>query len=443
MVGDLTTQTPYHQLGDRFRSVALAVMDRVAARPNGVPILGSRARLLYGTAGPRGHQRWLWDASIAGLQEREAVVTDGAYTVGRKAKMYRLTQTWAARPRQRAEVEAPRRGGTAASLQEPPASVVPTSLDATTAALDGVKACPRQVPDWIAKHVGSATFDLTAATRHVLLDAELCQHDIDRIVPVSAALGASDFNRIADAVAELRGGPAARAATEHLVPVWRWRIDGVGWCARDPSGWRLHTPISNLPALLRPYLGFGGGSAGPLVEIDATNSQAVFLSHLADRELNTAESHEFAAICAEGRFYEETFRAVYGRDLTPGLERDMWKEQVMKCWLFATYGCQIESMEGVAIGKRWPQIHEWIAKRKWSHGTAYLPCEMQRLEANLWIDSLVPMLELRQIPAFTIHDCVMVAPADEAEVLGMIRALYNAAGMKADFNVKRLTRAED
>ena len=391
----------------RVGDAAIDLLDRIVDRPTGIPILRSSANERYGRFGKRGGQSYVWDKVRDELEAQRIIAQTSGYVVKLRAKKYALELSWRNRPRLRVE--------------NPIGPRYPRESN-----------CPIPTPIWLEDHIAGAQIDTIAATRFLL-------HEVGADTTTAQALAEhGDFNEIGRAVRAHAGLVAAHAVTDRLVPMYRWQRDGHTWTTRDPNGWRVHTPISNLPAELRPFLRFGA-VAEPLAEIDATNSQAVFLAAVAHRELACTETEEFADICGRGQFYEETYRVVYG--VYPTREqRSGWKERIFETWLYANLGCQVGSPIGRSIGARFPTIHKWMGDIKRANGTAHLPCAMQRAEAHLWIDTLVPRLEMHGIPAFTVHDCIIVPESASRVSLGLIEALYDEHGMRARFGVKVLAR---
>lgn len=386
----------------RLNACAVDIVNRIGSE-QGATIDRGWACSYYGQIGERGKQQWVWYTVRESLIDRGVMEAGRSYIPGARAKRYKLTAEWAAKPKKR----------------------YPAPADETREQREGA----RPVPSWAAACLHAARFDLAAACSTLMLAAGV---EGDKARELSAAL---DFNAIGEEIERAAGTAHAAQATDRMATLWRWRVDGNAWAFRDPSGHRLHTPITNLHRPLRAHLDFGALASSPaLVEIDARNSQVVFLAAIAVRELGTADARAFAAVCYSGRFYEESFAAVYGREPSAA-ERDAWKAKVMGAWLYAEAHVQKNSKEGQAIGALWPNVHTWILERKRAGGVAALPCDMQRTEAGLWIDRLVPALEAARVPVFTIHDCAIV-PADATDTaLTIVRGLYSADGMEAQFSV--------
>ena len=402
----------------------------VGTRAAGVPILSEKAQARYGRPGKRGPRVPLYNTVRDTLIGTGVIETDGSYKKHTRAKQYRLTAPWQGRRRVRAP----------AIFRD-----------------DGErKEGARPVPAWLEYNVKSAAYDIGAAHLYLLADVGVDPARALELVDACAfpAGDSAGFNAIGEEIervtraryaalpeGDLREGVIKGLMTvvnERLMSLWRWRVDHESWAYRDPSGYRLHTPITNMAHELRPFLGFGVLSdETELWEIDAKNSQPLLLATLAARELKTHDANDLAAICARGEFWEETYCAVHGRLPTPA-ERERWKPHLMATWLYGPVDA-MNGKEGKALKKNWPSVHDWIRARKMLSGVDALPCDMQAEESKLWIDTLGPELERLHIPVFTVHDAAIVPASKVDATLAAVRAIYAAAGIDVKLSAERLT----
>lgn len=503
------TQNLFDDLPASVQAKALEILALITAKPGvqcnthgtGGAFEGAQKR--YGRTGKRGEQQWVWYVVIDRLKSLGVVEVIEPAICGVQSKSYALTLEYVARP----------------LVRVPDDSALKPVPQRETA---------KPIPRWAAACLAAATFDMAGAVRCRLSSLGIPE---ETATPLSASL---DFNAIRDTIrahaeslvpaderddivtikrgkrsvkltrAKHAGNAAAARFTSEFKPLWRWRVDAMdiddedtdarAW--RDWSGFRLHSPITQIDSDLRPFLGFGGldPADSGLVQIDAVNAQAVFLAALIVAEQpDSDDARRFLDTCGRGRFYEETFAALYGREpsrstepdkrvkyrkprKTPdpetgrmysirwGSERDAWKRRMMGAWLYAHAATQQVTAEGIAIGGLpydadpededddggevvsglWPDVHAYMLRRKlsWKRdedgvlrpgGARELPIAMQRAESALWIDAIVPALERAGVPVWTIHDSAIV-PADRAdEALAVIEAAYSDAGYIARF----------
>lgn len=395
---------------------AQAIIDRAGRRRSGTAILSAKAQLDYGRPGKRGEsRRYAYDIMREQLLAAGIVETDHSFKIKKRAKVYRLTNSWADRRRIRSQAYF-------------------TNSDERS---DGAK----PVPPWLRYCVDSVSYDMEAAHHYLLAEARVDSALARKLVDSCGFDGpdggcSAGYNAITAEIDRL--APELNGIVgEHMMSLWRWRIDRVSWAYRDPSQGRLHTPISNMAHELRPFLNFGNLSDEPLWQIDATNSQPLILATIAARALNTHDANDLLRICIEGQFYEETYLAVFGRYPSTD-ERKAWKPEIMKLWLYGP----VKAMNDKKCQKlraNWPTVHDWISDRKKADGESALPNEMGELESSMWIDSLTRELNPLHVPVLTIHDSAVVPASRVAETRAAVERVYAAAGISAKLKVEKLS----
>jgi hypothetical protein len=305
-------------------------------------------------------------------------------------------------------------------------------------------------PTWYVHCLNTLMYDMEGAVCYLLAraGAETSLRSYSALVsaiktgtPPTSAVAAAALERRAD---EKRTD--AQVVTDsvlgQLSHIWRWRFDRwsarhAGPAFRDCRGHRLHSGVTSLASELRRFMSFDGE---PMWSIDAANSQMVLLAGAASHDNpHAADLRDFAAVCAAGRFYEESFRVVHAvdRDPTPA-ERQRWKAGSMGSFLYATWGVQTNSRAANRIAERWPTLHTWmLSQKEW--GNSGLPCRMQAREATIWVDRLAPELEARGIRGVTAHDSLFFPASARSEVEAIVRELYRSAGLEATFVIKPLS----
>jgi hypothetical protein len=385
---------------------AQAIVDWVGRRHSGMPINSALARERYGRPGKFGEKRRpAYDVAREKLLADGVTATDNSFKIGVRSKVYRLTKTWANRRRLRGEAyfkDANERG-------------------------DGA----RQVPPWSRYCVDSLSYDMESAHLYILAEAGVDPDKARELVDAcefDRGGNSAGFNAITAEVD--RVNPDLNGIVgEHMTNLWRWRCDRSTWARRDNTQNRLHTPITNMAHELRPFLGFGHlSSETELWQIDAKNSQPLLLAALClEDNPDSHDAKDLADICSRGEFYEETYLAVHGRYPSKS-ERKAWKPEIMKLWLYGPVGAMNDKkLKGLRVS--WPTVHAWIKERKEKFGESSLPNEMGYLESRLWIDNLTPILEKLHIPAFTVHDSVIVPKSHVGTVRAEVLRVYEDEGL--------------
>lgn len=421
----------------RLNAAAQVVLSKVAIRGRERVAIGAQwGRATFSKITRNGAREWVWDAVRSGLLEKGVLVEHAHYVPGFKSKAYSLSPEYMYVPTR--VIESPHITWKAPSA--------PASGHAATSPALPTKLAPAvNVHPWASESLQRVALDVPRLVRDMLLARGVPTKLADELsqgtgtaseATTEKRFATADFNTICDAIAAHAGPMADWEDSRDLTPVWQCWVDGNTWLYRDPAGQRLHTPITNMARKHRKYLYAVSEPAGTrYVEIDAVNSQVLFVAALVAKEMSAADivagdAADFAYTARMGLFYERSFTAVYGR--TPTIaERDAWKATVMSTWLYATPQVQANSKEGAAIGALWPSVHTWLLARKRRDGVAAVPCEMQRLEASIWIDQLIPLLAAREIVAWTIHDCVIVPEHAEETVRELIWQAYEAAQVPA------------
>ena len=191
------------------------------------------------------------------------------------------------------------------------------------------------------------------------------------------------------------------------------RIHNKDWFFTvDKTAGRVHNNVTNLAKIFRPFLSF---QSKRLMEIDISNSQPLLLNVLISRYLlrnfsayncgtnppyvpQNSDLRLYKEITEQGRFYEYMMN-----ELGIDEDRDSFKVR-MFTKLF--YGKVFESEERTAFRKIFPEVSEIIDYYK-KINYRDLAIELQRAEAEIIIDSIVPRLATEKIFALTIHDSIL------------------------------------
>lgn len=216
-----------------------------------------------------------------------------------------------------------------------------------------------------------------------------------------------------------------QAALSAIMAGWVGPKRGQGevWFKRDETAGRLHHPVANLPAYLRPALRLAG--SGRLVGLDLKCSQPTIAAAWMKKDglALTDDGSDWLALVAQRDIYAETYEAATGRAPTKA-ERDAWKRTLFAEWWYARLQVMRQGEVGQALAARWPTVHAWILERKGAEegGYASFPVELQAREAAIFIDDLALRLQRAGVLALTIHDSLIVREEDAARAELEMRA---------------------
>jgi len=176
------------------------------------------------------------------------------------------------------------------------------------------------------------------------------------------------------------------------------------------SAGRLHYPVSNLKRELRKFLLLDGEQT---CEIDATASQPTLHASLYGGDC--AERQRYCAFVTSKRFYETV--AEWGGFVGP---REDCKDLVFKKLFYGS----IFPEEKPAIWHRFclefPILAGLMEKVK-RGGNSALPHRMQKLEADIVINTACRALKKARIPVLTVHDSLIVPISKKQEAQEIYR----------------------
>lgn len=219
------------------------------------------------------------------------------------------------------------------------------------------------------------------ATLHPGLDAVLSRHDFP--------------------------SPLSRIASLHNIDVVReHRLEVVV----DEKTGRMYYPIANLPKIARRHLLLEGE---PTVEVDIAACQPTLLAMLYPDRRN-GEFNRYLELVQSERFYE-TIAEWAGLGWTRGEAKEAFFSQI--AYSYAAVWTKLPLYPHFAA--RFPELMQHIARLKCRH-KAYLPLEMQSLEADIMIRGVCAECADRKIPVLPVHDSIICAREQAAAVKELV-----------------------
>ena len=182
------------------------------------------------------------------------------------------------------------------------------------------------------------------------------------------------------------------------------------WYRFDRYG-RFHSNLTTLRSGIRNNYLFIDNE--PTVEIDITNSQPIFLTHLMSDYLDEIDIEEytfFKDLVVGGKFYE------YVSNNTDISDRNDIKKLIYTVFFGTNH---LGNKENKLFHKLFPSIFTFIRKYKKDNGDyKTLAYELQKSESNLLFNFIIRdiMDEFPGLPFFTVHDSITVKYSDYTKV---------------------------
>ncbi len=196
----------------------------------------------------------------------------------------------------------------------------------------------------------------------------------------------------------------------------------------DDKGGRLYSPITNLKREARKALVYRNGEEAPvsLVNLDIKTCQpwilgVTILNDYQEQGMTPPpDLLEYLDLVEGADLYNAIVEST-GQCASPE-SRDKVKKKVMQDIYRSRYINKKSSVVSVAplteagtfIEYRFPSVWQWIQFNKGDGRKSKVPIMMQRLEADFFIENVLPELKEKGIWCLTIHDSVIVR-ADYAE----------------------------
>lgn len=168
----------------------------------------------------------------------------------------------------------------------------------------------------------------------------------------------------------------------------------------DGAGARIFYPVTSLPEEIRVFLTLDGA---PTVELDAAASQANLLASLYNREATGAEFEEqrrFLRLLRTG-LYEEV-----ARWLAPDCTRKTGKKAFFRHIAFGSAFVEEPHPLARRFALEFPLLWERMFAIK-RQGNSKLPVLLQKLEAEIVLDRVMPECASSGLKCLTVHDSII------------------------------------
>tara|TARA_R110000772_G_scaffold49196_2_gene113279 strand:+ start:250 stop:1443 length:1194 start_codon:yes stop_codon:yes gene_type:complete len=182
------------------------------------------------------------------------------------------------------------------------------------------------------------------------------------------------------------------------------------WFKFDRYG-RFHSNLTTLKSGVRDQFLLIDGE--PTKEIDITNSQPIFLTHLMSKHLDKVDIEEyefFKQLVVNGQLYKYM-------SINTGI---LGRKEIKKLMYTVFFGTNhLNKKENKLFNKLFPSIFSFIRLyKKEKDNYKALAYELQRSESNLLFNSIIKDIieKYTDLPFFTVHDSITVKNSDYNKV---------------------------
>jgi len=195
--------------------------------------------------------------------------------------------------------------------------------------------------------------------------------------------------------------------------------DGDLFFRKNETNGRIDTNLTSLKKEFKKFI-----SIDNLFQVDIKNSQPYFLSTILysllcstnhSQSLDTIEIQKFQKWCSDGNLYEK-FSYEYEKQTGKTLTRSQIKE-IMFCIFYSKNNSYRK--EKSIFKTIFPTILAWIEKQKEKNHNQF-SIRLQKIESEICIDEILPLLEEANIEYFTIHDSWLVKKEDLNQAIKII-----------------------
>ena len=189
------------------------------------------------------------------------------------------------------------------------------------------------------------------------------------------------------------------------------------YCNRNDTNTRLDYNLTALKKELFSRLKFDGEQ---LAELDIANAQFAIAAFL-----NTSIDDNFISLAQTGTLY------AYVEDKL-GLKGKEGKELMFRI--------AFDKVRSIAeyenVRRLFPKFMGWVDRYKKEHGYSMFANLLQRTEAGIMIDGLLPFLIYKGYEVFTIHDAIRVKQSQVDEVNGLVVDYFDSISFKCLVRIK-------
>lgn len=194
---------------------------------------------------------------------------------------------------------------------------------------------------------------------------------------------------------------------------------------RNETNNRLDTNLTNLSELLTKNLML----ENDLCNIDLSNSQFAIFCYLHEQTGNerTLDFLRFKELATNGELYEEVAKII-------GLESKTEAKSLMFELFFSSH--KFNPRSKVELKKHFPTVISFIDQYKKEHGDNSFSIQLQKKEAEIFIDNIYKRIKDECLFCLTKHDSVIVRRKDRNRVNEIIEQYFNEIGFQGRLKVE-------
>lgn len=200
---------------------------------------------------------------------------------------------------------------------------------------------------------------------------------------------------------------------------------GIWFVHRNETNNRLDTNLTNLCDLLTKEIMVDND----LCSIDLSNSQFAIFSHLYKQSGNemTFDFHRFQELASKGELYEQISEIL-------GLENRREAKGLMFELFFSSH--RYNPKRKAELKKHFPTVVKFIDQFKKEHGDNTFSIELQKMEAEIFIDNVYSRIKEECLFCLTKHDSVIVKRSDKERVLEIINEYFSEIGFQGKLSIE-------
>jgi len=194
---------------------------------------------------------------------------------------------------------------------------------------------------------------------------------------------------------------------------------------RNETNRRLDTNLTNLYSELVDEI----CRQNDLVQIDLSNSQFCFLSHLLNKKLDTPDNTLFRWLSYNGNLYTYVQEKLNLKSL---------KESKLLMFSLLFSSEKNTTTQKKILKSLFPSVIDWVDRFKKENGYKKFSVELQKIESNLFIDVLLNKIKTKKLFCLTKHDSLIIRRNDYEPIMEIVTKTSNEIGFggvfRSDFN---------